>query len=116
MVRAGDQVAIACKPGVVSPPLDVRADQRFLPFLISLTCTLSRVPGTVTITDWFRDPAANRAAGGADNSLHVAGLAVDLRHDEAGMVAYALWLDAGLDAVDEGDHYHLEWDGPGTIA
>lgn len=67
----------------------------------------------VSISSFLRTPERNEAVGGRPNSLHLVGLAVDLVGEPAtlGRVA-SIWRAIGLDAIDEGDHLHLELDGP----
>lgn len=63
----------------------------------------------VVPTSWFRTPAENAALGGVPGSLHLQGIAIDLAgdSDELGQIE-GIWRAIGLDAVDEGDHLHLE--------
>ena len=65
-----------------------------------------------SVTSWVRTPARNKQKGGADNSFHLEWLGADLipddKADNGQLVAHARTL--GLDAVDEGDHVHVELD------
>lgn len=65
----------------------------------------------VGISSWYRNPAQNAAVGGRRDSLHLVGLAIDLvgDDDELGQVE-GIWRAIGFDAVDEGDHLHIELD------
>lgn len=65
-----------------------------------------------SVTSWKRTPARNADLGGRADSFHLDGLAADLELDD-GTQAPALVEEAralGLDAVDEGDHVHIELD------
>lgn len=96
---------------VVAPPVRTR---EVLIFLYVLDALLKRVPGgRLGATSWYRDPASNARAGGRTNSLHLQGLALDLVGDRARLEAIASrWIALGLEAFDEGDHWHFELDGP----
>lgn len=63
----------------------------------------------VGISSWYRTPAQNAAVGGRPDSLHLQGLAIDLvgDDDELGQIE-GIWRAIGFDAVDEGDHLHIE--------
>jgi uncharacterized protein YcbK (DUF882 family) len=61
------------------------------------------------ITSWYRDPWHNRSVGGAASSQHLTATALDVvvpRARVAALVREARW--AGLTAIDEGDHVHLQ--------
>ncbi|MNC89294.1 Peptidase M15 [compost metagenome] len=75
------------------------------------------------LTSWYRSSERNAAVGGAPNSLHVEGLAIDVVVDTPlfalggtdGSVSQGLriaWrkLGAPFQAVIEDDHVHLELD------
>ena len=71
----------------------------------------------VRVSSWLRTAAKTlelREQGrGVVNSLHQRGLAIDLVGTAVQLGAMrAGWVALGLDAVDEGDHLHLELDGP----
>lgn len=71
----------------------------------------------VRVSSWLRTAAQQlelREQGrGVVRSLHEKGLAMDLVGTAAQLGAMrAGWIALGLDAVDEGDHLHLELDGP----
>lgn len=63
----------------------------------------------LSVTSWIRTRRRNTAVGGAANSAHLYGLAVDVVLDEP-LHNDRLMADAqklGLVAIDEGDHVHL---------
>jgi len=61
----------------------------------------------VRLSSWFRDPISNQNVGGAIDSQHLVGLAVDLTTDNP--VALERALDAqGIVAVREGSHVHVQ--------
>lgn len=65
-----------------------------------------------SVTSWQRTVARNTDLGGRPDSFHLEGLGADLETDISSDSA-ALVEDArarGLDAVDEGDHVHIELD------
>jgi putative chitinase len=48
----------------------------------------------ILVNSWYRPPAANRAVGGASNSQHLYGRAVDIRPVNPGyLVKFQTWLD-----------------------
>lgn len=83
---------------------------RVAAFAIACARIFAKYP--YSATSWWRDPAHNRAVKGLADSFHLEGLGLDLvpanaRH-RPGILIMARQL--GLDAVDEGDHVHLELD------
>lgn len=66
----------------------------------------------VTVTSWWRSHKRNRDVGGSPTSFHLEGLGADLVPDDPAdrpaIIATARSL--GLQAVDEGDHIHVELD------
>lgn len=65
-----------------------------------------------SVTSWIRTPTRNRMIGGSPQSFHLAGYAVDVVLDNKGE-APGLLRDCkalGLQAIDEGDHIHIEAD------
>ncbi len=74
------------------------------------------VPG-LGLTSWFRTPSVNREAGGDPESQHLFGLAWDLDTrtlDKARVIQAA--RDAGLVAVDERTHIHIQAFPAGALA
>jgi hypothetical protein len=70
--------------------------------------TLSQVPG-VTTTSLYRDPAKNRDVGGVTNSQHMSGTAGDFVVPQSAKPAFIAQARAlGFEAIDEGDHIHVE--------
>lgn len=64
-------------------------------------------PG-VRVTSWYRDPQYNARVGGAPNSQHTLGLALDVAHDSAGAALAREARRVGLVVLDEGDHFHIQ--------
>lgn len=63
-----------------------------------------------SVTSWIRSAKRNHEVGGKSSSYHLLGLGVDCLLD-APTYKDSFIKDAkrlGLDAVDEGDHVHLE--------
>ena len=65
-----------------------------------------------SVTSWIRTPKRNAKVGGAPGSRHLLGMACDLVPDDPlekpAIIAAARRV--GLDAIDEGDHIHIEAD------
>ena len=60
-------------------------------------------------TSWYRDSSHNRSVGGNADSQHLLGFAVDLAGSRSQLQALARAArSAGLTAVDEGDHVHVQ--------
>jgi hypothetical protein len=69
---------------------------------------LGGMPGVRT-SSLYRDPENNRRVGGVSNSQHMAGTAGDFvvpAAQKAGFIARARQM--GYEAIDEGDHVHVE--------
>ena len=64
-----------------------------------------------SVTSWIRSEKRNKEVGGLATSYHLSGLAVDIildnPADKARFIKAAKRL--GLDAIDEGDHVHVEF-------
>jgi len=77
-------------------------------YAITALCT----DHSASVTSWIRSPTRNKAKGGRTTSLHLTGMACDLVCDDPAqkpaLVAAARLRH--LDAVDEGDHVHVEAD------
>lgn len=65
-----------------------------------------------SVTSGRRTPSRNATVGGKENSRHLCGLGADfvpdLQRDRIPLIMAARRL--GLDAIDEGDHIHVEAD------
>jgi len=87
-----------------------------LGFFFRLFFVLQHAPGVV-LTSWFRTFAENVAAGGDPESQHLFGLAADL-DVPSGSVGRVLGVarGAGLTAVDERTHVHLQLFPKGALA
>jgi len=72
------------------------------------------------VTSVFRTPAHNREVGGVPNSYHLQGRAIDVARRPGvthGQIAAALQR-AGfrmIESLDEGDHSHFAFAGPGDL-
>ncbi len=67
-----------------------------------------------SVTSWWRTPTRHKALGDAvEASQHLAGTAVDLVFDQGTAPPPGLFVavarEYGLEAVWEGDHWHLEF-------
>lgn len=89
-------------------------------FAEAVAVLLALYPGSVT--SWFRSTQRNKMVGGGPGSWHLAGLAADIVLDNpqttdrpATKQIRDKCVDRarrlGLDAVDEGDHIHVEVSG-----
>src|SRR5690606_25031998 len=72
--------------------------------------------GNARISSAYRDPARNRQAGGATNSYHTRGQALDLVPQGGETMAQleSRMRGSGLpfrELLNEGDHIHVAWDG-----
>jgi hypothetical protein len=65
-----------------------------------------------SVTSWIRSPKRNKAVGGAENSLHKTGMAVDIVLDNRkDMHLFVLKASSlGLKVRVEGDHIHVSMD------
>lgn len=91
------------------PPIDIC--MRFGVELARFAAALDRVelPDDTRVTSWFRTPAQNRKVGGAFDSQHLAGLAVDfVVPDEELLRVISGFRVVGLTAVSEVDHLHVQ--------
>jgi len=108
--RDPEKDLIEITPG--STPSRVGGDAANVPALVQ-----SIIPGA-RLTSGLRTPDQNERAGGARNSFHLRGQAVDIA-PPAGMNLneFRQQLAAqGVDIaelIDEGDHWHLAWNGGG---
>lgn len=115
---------------MIRPGPDLRAPPVFgelqFVFLILVLAALEDGSGRFNwrITSWYRDPQRNAEVGGVANSLHVAGLAMDIVPEQApsflsrifspsdatGLISR--WRSFGpiFQGIQEGDHIHLELD------
>lgn len=67
-----------------------------------------------SVTSWIRSEQRNAAQGGVTDSWHLDGLAADITPDDPARKSFLI-VDAvklGMDAIDEGNHVHIEPSGP----
>lgn len=83
-------------------------EMRFINFTIAALTLRGLFP--FSVTSWIRSEKRNKEVGGLVNSYHLFGLAVDVvldnPADKGRFIKAAKQL--GLDAIDEGDHVHVE--------
>ncbi len=100
------------------PPAAIFNDPRTQPFVIGalvllINCIVQQAQrGNLLpfdISSWYRDRQSNMDAGGVANSFHLFGGAFDLTGEGAIQIAIC-WFLAGFQVVNEGDHWHLEFD------
>jgi len=94
-------------PAIPPPPwVMALAAELVKEFMARMLAACSTHP-EIEITSWYRDGVDNLRVGGDPVSQHLLGLAVDaVVDDPAHLVAAA--QAAGLVAVDEGDHVHVQ--------
>ena len=93
------------------PPVPLEAEFRYGLFVTGLRRLLLRWPASVT--SWWRTPDRNAANKDAiEDSQHLVGTAADLVFDPGAEPVRGLFIAAareeGLEALFEGDHWHLE--------
>ncbi len=78
---------------------------------------LSVYHGGVEATSWYRDPTHNRSVGSTEpDSQHLLGLGIDVSGSRYQLSQFADDArEAGLIAVDEGDHVHVQFFPAGHI-
>lgn len=64
----------------------------------------------LSVTSWYRTPKRNKLVGGSPNSRHLKGRAFDivLDDDEKKVDFYKDCIKLNIEAIDEGDHLHLQ--------
>lgn len=96
-------------PDALYEPLRRWIDEFVLLVRAALTM-YTRRGGRVALTSWWRDIGDNARAGGHSHSQHLLGLALDVVPLAPGTPAQlaAAARAAGLVAIVEGDHVHLQ--------
>ncbi len=69
----------------------------------------------ITLTSWHRTPAMNRNVGGDEESQHLFALATDWGGVSDKIAFMRAMRDMGLQAIDEGDHVHVQAFRPGVL-
>jgi len=89
--------------------------QEFLPWIRIFVGRLVAPPPGHRWTSWYRDEAKNRDVGGSFESQHRTATGIDIAP-----VPPLWWIDtiqrAGLIAVNEGDHLHIQLWPAGALA
>jgi len=91
------------------PPVEIIAAT--LPHLLRFLGQLGQlqVGPSLNLTSWYRDPATNARVGGAPQSQHLLGLAIDVDGDPAELDRFAVLAQhVGLTAVLEQSHLHIQ--------
>jgi len=104
----------------VIPPPELLATAWF-PFILNFYWRVfgvfNQFPGQVGVSSWFRTPEQNRLATGSAESQHLFGLAMDLVSARDGLESVAAAARrAGLVAVPERDHVHVQLFPKGVLA
>lgn len=60
-------------------PPSIKIEENIINCAINLQKIRDRFKKPIIITSWYRDPESNRRAGGASNSMHLRGYAVDFK-------------------------------------
>lgn len=76
-------------------------------FIWHINDSASKIPAPTTATSWFRNESENQRVGGAQDSQHLVGAAVDLVNERAGQLSSEL-AGRGFVVVNEGDHLHVQ--------
>ena len=76
-------------------------------FVWHINDSASKIRAPTTATSWYRNEAENQRVGGAQDSQHLVGAAVDLVNERAGQLANEL-TGRGFVVVNEGDHLHVQ--------
>ena len=93
---------------VLRPPPSILAALR--PEILEFARRLRSVRGSYGVSSWWRSVEHNRDVGGNAFSQHLLGLAVDTTPTPTANRAElaAAFRAAGLVAIDEGDHIHVQ--------
>lgn len=99
------QVAVAPPPAEMA-----RALEPLLRAFVGRVVSGARLfNGPLAITSWWRSAERNASVGGSPDSQHLLGIALDLVVTPGSeRRAVAAFAAAGLRAIDEGDHVHLQ--------
>ncbi len=102
------------------PPPELLASGWF-PFILNFywraVSVFFRFPGQVRVTSWFRNPEQNRMEGGSPESQHLFALAWDIAAPARLLPAVVSAAQvAGLVAVQERDHVHVQAFPKGALA
>jgi hypothetical protein len=76
-------------------------------FIWHVNDAAASVDAPTIASSWYRNAADNIRVGGAQDSQHLVGSAVDLVNEKAGQLAGEL-SGRGFVVVNEGDHLHVQ--------
>lgn len=96
------------------PPWVNQGVNRYLPgvygvFWQILTAAHGDLKGDFQLTSYYRSAVKNRSVGGASDSQHQLGLAVDFVYPrKVAPIPIGRMRQWGLTVIDEGDHIHIQ--------
>jgi putative chitinase len=83
------------KGDIARKPLNINIENRIIRLARELDKIRLEWGNGIEVTSWYRPPAINRAVGGAGNSQHIQGCAVDIIAIGEDIYKFQKWLDEG---------------------